>query len=320
MQQKTQEVVLARPSTRKPVSARKPAVIAKKVVKVPGDEGVSAVEWPVVAAKPMPAQKPVSEKKPATGKKIVEKKVAPVLADPAPVPVALPPVEPAVVEPEPVALAPVMPEPVEDIVEAVATPPVAPDPVVEAVEAVFEPVEAIVTEPAPVSPETAAEPAALKKGPFIMTDAMETAKTYAEEAKNRIQSAVTEMNDKAKVAMEKSAKAAEELGELTKGNLEAIVESSKIAAKGVETLGQEAVEFGRKSIEKSTTTFKSFAAVKSPTEFFQLQSELMSATMDSFASEAAKSSEAMLKLFGDVSKPISNRVAIVSDKIKALAA
>lgn len=162
--------------------------------------------------------------------------------------------------------------------------------------------------------------ASLKKGETVMTDAMETVKTYAEEAKTRFQSVFTEMNDKAKAAMEKSSKAFEEMGELTKGNLEAVVESGKIAAKGVESLGQEAAELGRKSFEKTSATMKSFASVKSPAEFFQLQSELLSSTIDTFASEAAKSSETMLKLAGEIAQPISNRVSIVSDKIKSLAA
>ncbi len=153
------------------------------------------------------------------------------------------------------------------------------------------PPEAPIIAETPPIPAPAIAPAiaeAAKKGKFIMTDALETAKTYAEEAKTRIQSAVAEMNEKAKVAMEKSSKAMEELGELTKGNYEAVVESSKIAAKGMEALSQEAVEFGRKSFEKSTATFKSLAAVKSPAEFFQLQSELLSTAMDSFASEASQ--------------------------------
>jgi len=162
--------------------------------------------------------------------------------------------------------------------------------------------------------------ATVTKGTTIMTDAIETAKGYAEEAKTRMQSAFTEMNEKTKTAMEKSAKAFEELGELAKGNLEAVVESSKIAAKGVESLSQEAAEFGRKSFEKTSATMKSFAAVKTPAEFFQLQSELMSATMDSFAAEASKSSEAMLKLVSDITQPLSNRVSIVTEKMKSLVA
>ncbi|OJY71624.1 MAG: hypothetical protein BGP16_13575 [Sphingobium sp. 66-54] len=153
-----------------------------------------------------------------------------------------------------------------------------------------------------------------------MTDTLETAKTYAEEAKTRFQSAFADLNDKARTALDKSSKAFEEFGELTKGNLEAVVESSKIAAKGFETLGQNAADFGRKAFEKNSATLKSFASVKTPTEFFQLQSELLSSTLDSFVSESSKNSEAFLKLVSEINQPISNRVSVVTEKLKAIAA
>lgn len=203
------------------------------------------------------------------------------------------------------AAAPVVPPKVEKLVKPVAVMPKAPT---------------LKTTPIPAPASVPSVAKAAKKGTSVMTDALETAKAYAEDAKIKFQSAFTDASDKAKVALEKSSKAIEELGELTKGNYEAMVESSKIAAKGVETLSQEAVEFSRKSFEKSTATFKSFAAVKSPSEFFQLQSELLSATFDSFATQAARNSEKFLKLAGDVSQPISNRVAIVTEKVKTLAA
>jgi phasin family protein len=158
------------------------------------------------------------------------------------------------------------------------------------------------------------------KGFIDMTDTIETTKKLAEDAKIRLEGFVAEFNEKAKAAMEKSSKAIEELSDLAKGNLEAVVESSKIAAKGVESIGQDAAEYGRKSFEKTSATFKSFAAVKSPAEFFQLQSELMTSTFDTMAAEAAKTSETMLKLAGEIAQPISNRVAIVSEKIKTIAA
>jgi hypothetical protein len=291
MQQKTQEVVLARPTTKKPTVRRAPAARRAKAVEAPAQEAVNppaqdepvveaavdeavsqTVEWPVGAAEKVEA--PVTSASEAEPVEIEVTPQAELACEPAPAPVDVAPETPAA-------------------------------------ELQIEP---------PVTPEPAPQAADQTKGTFLMTDAMETAKTYAEEAKTRIQSAVTEMNEKAKTAMEKSAKAMEEMGDIAKGNLEAIVESSKIAAKGMESMGQEAVEFSRKSFENSNATFKKFAAIKSPTEFFQLQSELMSTAMDSFASEAAKSSEAMLKLAGDVSQPISNRVAIVTEKMKALAA
>jgi len=153
-----------------------------------------------------------------------------------------------------------------------------------------------------------------------MTDTIDTAKTYAEETGARFQSAFSDVNDKARTALDKSSRAFSELGELTRGNLEAVVESSKIAARGFEALGQNAAEFGRNSFEKTNATLKSFASVKSPAEFFQLQNELLSSALDSFMSETSKNSETLLKLANEINQPISNRVSVVTEKLKAIAA
>lgn len=251
--------------------------------------------------KPAPAAKSVAAAKdPAASKAVVAAKPQP---KPQPQPKPAPVAKPAKIE-WPVTAAP-----------AVSAAPIAPKPI-----STPQPLE---TTPPQLAIATDIPPAATAsqtKGKLIMTDVLETAKTYAEEAKARIQTAFADINDKTKVALEKSSKAFEEMGDITKGNLEAMVESSKIAAKGVETLSQGAADFGRKSFEKSSATMKSFASVKTPSEFFQLQSELLATTLDSFASEAAKNSEALLKLVNEVSQPLSNRVSVVTDKMKSIAA
>jgi phasin family protein len=176
-------------------------------------------------------------------------------------------------------------------------------------------------------PEAAVQTAPdMSEGTQIMADTIESttnfepAANFAQDTKTKFENTFAEMNAKAKAGVEKSTRAIEELGALTKGNVEALVESGKIAAKGVEAIGQEAAEYSRKSFEAATTNLKSLASVKSPTEFFQLQSELLSSTFDAFARETAKNSEAILKLAGDVAQPISSRVSVVTDKVKALAA
>src|SRR3546814_20528279 len=58
-----------------------------------------------------------------------------------------------------------------------------------------------------------------------------------------------DFNAKAKEAMSKTSKFAEEAVEFNKANVEALVESGKIAAKGIETLGQDGVTYARKSFE-----------------------------------------------------------------------
>lgn len=219
------------------------------------------------------------------------------------------------------------------IVAATTAVDVAPEP--PAVETVA--VEPVFSTPAPVAQKPQVEPQATKslssnagpvepeslpaiEGTKMMNDVIQTGKKFAEDTKAKLESVYADLNEKAKVNVEKSTKAIEELSDIAKGNVEALVESGKIAAKGFETLGQEAVDYSRKSFEKATASLKSFSTVKTPTEFFQLQSQLFSSSFDELTKEAAKSSEALIKLAGDVAQPLTARVTVVTDKVKAIAA
>ncbi|MDJ0278772.1 TIGR01841 family phasin [Sphingomonas sp. 2R-10] len=150
-------------------------------------------------------------------------------------------------------------------------------------------------------------------------NAASKAQNFAQEAASKAQAVTADFNEKAKAAFEKSQKGFEEMNELTKGNVEAFVEASRIAAKGLETLGQEMADYGRKSFEHATATAKTLATVKSPTEFMKLQSDFVRQSFDSFVAEASKTTELFIKLAGDAAQPISNRVAVAADKVKTVA-
>ena len=129
-----------------------------------------------------------------------------------------------------------------------------------------------------------------------------------------------DVNERAKAAAERSAKVAEELADLTRGNVEALVASSKIAAKGVEALSQDAAEYGRKAFEEASATLKNFAEVKSATDFFKLQGDYARAAFDNAVAESARLSETVLKLAGDVAEPITSRYTVAAERVKTLAA
>ena len=131
--------------------------------------------------------------------------------------------------------------------------------------------------------------------------------------------AVPPASERAKAQMEKGAKAFEDMNAFGKGNVEAIVESSKIAARGFEQMGQDAASYMKSSYESATGMFRSMAAIKSPTELFKLQSDYARASFDAFVAEASRSTEAALKLAGEIAQPISNRVALAAEKIKVAA-
>ncbi|URW75929.1 TIGR01841 family phasin [Sphingomonas donggukensis] len=130
---------------------------------------------------------------------------------------------------------------------------------------------------------------------------------------------LTDMNDRAKAAFDKSGKLASEMGDFSKGNVEALVESTRIAAKGMELIGQDTADYTRKSFEGMTATLKSLATVKSPTEFFKLQGDYMRTAFDAAVQQSSKSTEMFIKLAGDAAKPISNRFALAAEKVKTAA-
>ena len=129
-----------------------------------------------------------------------------------------------------------------------------------------------------------------------------------------------DVNERAKAAAERSAKIVEELADLTRGNVEAIVASSKVAAKGFESLGQDAAEYSRKSFEDASAALKGFAEVKSATDLFKLQGDFARAAFDSAVAESARFSEALVKLAGDVVEPINSRYTVAAERVKTLAA
>jgi hypothetical protein len=137
---------------------------------------------------------------------------------------------------------------------------------------------------------------------------------------DRFQAAFGEINERAKAATEKTAKIAEELTDLTRGNVEAIVASSKVAQKGLETLGQTAADFGRKSFEDAQNAFKSFGEIRSATDFFKLQGDFARGAFDAAIAESARVSEAMLKIANDAAEPLTSRYTVAAERVKTLAA
>lgn len=171
--------------------------------------------------------------------------------------------------------------------------------------------------PTPISnPAIAPATAVMQKDISTMDDTINTATDTAQaEAKTMF----ADVNDHAKSAMEKGSQMISEMTEFSKGNLEAVVASSKIAAKGAEEMARYTSDYVRTTAEKASATASQFATIKSPAEFFKLHSDLTKQAMDSMMAETAKFTENYVKLLGEIAQPISNRVAIAVEKVKVAA-
>jgi phasin family protein len=161
---------------------------------------------------------------------------------------------------------------------------------------------------------------AIETGVNIMANRTNKAAETGQVAADQFRAAFGDINARAKTAAEKSAKIVEEFADITRGNVEALVVSSKIAAKGVESLSQDAAEYSRKSFEDASAALKSFAEVKSATDLFRLQGDFARSAFDAAVAESARLSETMLKLAGEVVEPINSRYTVAAERVKTLAA
>lgn len=172
---------------------------------------------------------------------------------------------------------------------------------------------------APVAAAVAAKKT-IKRNRNIQTEGTRTMKKEANKIADSVQAVFGDVNERARAQIDRNTRFAEELTELGRGNVEAFVASTKVAAKGVETIGQEVAEYSRKSFEEASAALKAFAEVKSPTDFFRLQSEFARTHFDSLVSETSRFSETVIKLAGDVAQPLASRYTVAAEKVKTAAA
>ena len=110
-------------------------------------------------------------------------------------------------------------------------------------------------------------------------------------------------------AAKRSRKAAEQLADLYRGNIDAFVEAGRIAATGAQSIGQDIAAKSRDGIEQAANGVRAITEAKSPTELVQLQSEYARSAFDRFVNDSSALTEKFVKLAGEAFRPISNRAS-----------
>lgn len=173
---------------------------------------------------------------------------------------------------------------------------------------------------APVELPPAAAPADIHHEETPMTTIENMTETATDKTPNEKMGAhFADMNARATDAMAKGGKMFAEMNSFTKGNVEALVESGKLAVSGMQTVAQAQAAFVRQQFEAATAAARTMATVKSPTEFVKLQGDFVRQQFDAMVQEGSRSTETMLKLVGEVVQPVANRVAVAVERVKQAA-
>jgi len=134
------------------------------------------------------------------------------------------------------------------------------------------------------------------------------------------QSLFADAGERSQDLVKKGQKVAEQLADLTRANVEAIVESSRVAAEGARSIGQGVVASSRDGVEQTADAIRSLAEAKSPTEYLQLQSEFARSSFDRAVAETSKLTESLVKLAGEAFQPLSNRASATAERFNTLVA
>ena len=134
------------------------------------------------------------------------------------------------------------------------------------------------------------------------------------------QSLFAEANERGQEAVKRSQKVAEELADLARANVEALVESGRVAVEGARSIGQDVVATSRDGVEQAADAIRSFAEAKSPTEYLQLQGEFARQSFDRAVAESSKLTESLVKLAGEAFQPLSSRATANAERFNTLGA
>jgi phasin family protein len=134
------------------------------------------------------------------------------------------------------------------------------------------------------------------------------------------QSIFADANERSQDLVKRSQKVAEELADLARANVEAVVEAGRVAGEGARTIGQDVVAKQRDSFEQTADAIRSLAEAKSPTEYLQLQGDFARASFDRAIAESSKLTESLVKLAGEAFQPLSNRAAANAERFNTLVA
>ena len=167
---------------------------------------------------------------------------------------------------------------------------------------------------------TAAVASKIERTPTMTYDFNQLFAGFQIPGADKVQDIFAEAGERGQKLAAKSQKTAEEMTELAKANVEALVEASRIAAAGAKSIGQDVLASSRDGIEQASDAVKTLAEAKSPTEFFQIQSELARASFDRFVAESSKLTERVVKLAGEAAQPLQSRASLNAERINDLVA
>lgn len=142
----------------------------------------------------------------------------------------------------------------------------------------------------------------------------------AKAATQQVEELTAEAKKTVEENVEKMTKGVEEATQFSQETVEALVATSKVAAKATEEMNAEIIAFSKKSYEEGMAAAKELSSAKSVTEFFEKQTDFAKNSFEAYVAEATKLNEMYASAAKDVFAPMNARFTAASNLVKGFSA
>ena len=124
-------------------------------------------------------------------------------------------------------------------------------------------------------------------------------------------------NQAFKETVERSLSTLNQLNDVSKRNLEAVVASISAATRGAEAVGAQAMSYGKSSMEQSAEAARALSAAKSVQEAVELQTNFARTALETYLSEMNRMSETVASAVKDSLAPLNERATAAMETLQS---
>jgi len=130
---------------------------------------------------------------------------------------------------------------------------------------------------------------------------------HTEQAIAQAKEAFDHVAARSRDAMEQGLKTVNTITTMTRGNVDALIESSRIASGGLQTIAQDVADFSKQSLARTASAAQTLTQAKTTPDLMKLQSEFAQAQFNEAVNEFNKLSQTMFKTMTEIFEPLQRR-------------
>ncbi|MEM6603194.1 MAG: phasin family protein [Pseudomonadota bacterium] len=124
----------------------------------------------------------------------------------------------------------------------------------------------------------------------------------------------TQAEDMFKSGIDSIAKNVDTFSSFAKDNLDAMMQSANIAAKGAEKITAEAVAASKQNMEQTIAAAKEFSNVRTIDQFVTIQTQLSKQAFEQCVEQATKLGDLFISVSKEASEPLDGRLNAFSEQ------